>query len=246
MMETAFYRAYYELEGRHWWFIGRRAIFLRILEREARDRPVPLDILDFGCGTGAFLSYLERFGTVSAVDGDQAAVGFCHERGRDEVRHVAPGQPLPFDDSSFDVVTALDVIEHIADDVSALRELRRVLRPGGLLLVAVPAFELLWGDQDEISHHFRRYTDATLRRALIAASFEVERSTYFNTWLFAPIALVRIARRLIRPANAAQTDFDVGPARLNRALGWILASEAPVVSRARLPFGVSVLALARR
>ena len=245
-MEPDFYPAYFRLEERHWWFVGRRAILVRVLERHVGQRTRPLDVLDFGCGTGAFLTVLGRFGPVSAVDGDEAAVSFCRRRGHGEVRHVPAGTPLPFADGSVDLVTSLDVVEHIEDDVGALRELHRVLRPGGLLLVAVPAFMFLWGDQDEISHHVRRYTDASLRRSLHDAGFVVERSSYFNTWLFAPIAALRLARRLIRSPSAQRTDFDVGPAWLNGALAWLLASEAGVVSRTRLPFGVSLLAIARR
>jgi SAM-dependent methyltransferase len=244
-MEQDFYPAYYRLEGRHWWFVGRREILLRVLDRHV-GRRARIDVLDFGCGTGAFLPFLQRYGSVSAVDGDEAAVAFCHQRGHAEVRHVAPGEPLPFADASLDLVTALDVVEHIADDVAALRELRRVLRPGGLLLVAVPAFMFLWGDQDEISHHFRRYTAASLRRSLQGAGFAVEHSSYFNTWLFAPIAALRVARRAIRRPSAQHTDFDIGPAWLNGVLSRLLASEAGAVSRARLPFGVSLLAVARR
>jgi SAM-dependent methyltransferase len=244
-MEKDFYRAYYALEGSHWWFVGRRRIFLALLEQALAGLPPPLEVLDFGCGTGAFLEHLERFGTVSAVDGDPDAVRFCHERGRSEVRHVGPAEPLPFADESFDLVTTLDVIEHIEDDVSALRELRRVLRPGGLLLVAVPAFMFLWGDQDEISHHFRRYTAPSLRRSLRAGGFEVAKTSYFNTWLFPPIAVVRVVRRLLRTPDARRTDFDVGPRWLNLALAAVFGSEACIVARRRLPFGVSLLALAR-
>jgi SAM-dependent methyltransferase len=244
-MEKDFYPAYYALEGTHWWFVGRRRILLTLLEAALAGRPRPLDILDFGCGTGAFLEHLGRFGTVSGVDGDPDAVRFCHERGRGEVQHVAAAEPLPFADESFDLVTTLDVIEHIEDDVNAFRELRRVMRPGGLLLVAVPAFMFLWGDQDEISHHFRRYTAPTLRRSLQAGGFEVAKTSYFNTWLFAPIAVMRVVRRALRAPDVSRTDFDVGPRSLNSALGALFGSEARLVARRRLPFGVSLLALAR-
>lgn len=245
-MEKDFYPAYFQLEGRHWWFVGRRAIILRVLDRHVHRGARALEILDFGCGTGAFLPALERFGAVSAVDGDEAAVAFCHRRGRTEARHVAAGARLPFADASFDLVTTLDVVEHIQDDITALRELRRVMRPGGALLVTVPAFMLLWGDQDEISHHFRRYTDASLRRSLRSAGFVVEHSSYFNTWLFAPIATLRVVRRMIRRPSAENSDFDIAPGCLNGVLARLLASEAGLVSRTKLPFGVSLLALARR
>lgn len=242
-MEESFYPKYFALEGRHWWFVGRRAIFLRLLEARA-PAARPLEVLDFGCGTGAFLDHLERFGRVSAVDGDRNAVRFCHQRGRSEVRHLEPGAPLPFADDAFDLITTLDVIEHIEDDVAALRELRRVLRPGGRLLVAVPAFPLLWGDQDEISHHFRRYTARTLRRSLTAAGFAVEHASYFNSLLFPAIAAVRLARRALRSPRSDKTDFDVGPRRVNRLLARLFSAEAPVVAGPGLPLGVSLLALA--
>jgi len=242
-MEQDFYPAYYELEGRHWWFLGRRRLFLRLLEQELPAGR--LDILDFGCGTGAFLEHLERFGAVSAVDSDPSAVAFCHARGRGEVQLVPPGTPLPFADDAFDLVTTLDVIEHVDDDVAALAELRRVLRPGGRLLVAVPAFMFLWGKQDEVSHHRRRYTARSLRRALAESGFRVDRTSYFNTVLFPPIAAVRLGRRLLRRPGAGQSDFELGPARLNRLLAAVFGAEAGLVARRDLPFGVSLLALAR-
>jgi SAM-dependent methyltransferase len=242
-MDKDFYPAYFELEGRHWWFVGRRKVFLELLDRKP---PRDAEILDFGCGTGAFLEYLDRFGSVIGVDADESAVSFCHARGRTEVLHAPLGSRLPFSDGAFDVVTTLDVIEHIEDDVAALAELRRVLRPGGLLLVAVPAFMFLWGKQDEVSHHQRRYTARTLRGALAQAGFRVDRTSYFNTILFPPIAAGRLGRRLLRAPGSAQSDFELGPSWLNQILGAVFGSEARIVSRRGLPFGVSVLALASK
>ena len=152
-MDEAFYATYFRIEGRHWWFVGRRRLFLRLIEDRFPQARRPIDVLDFGCGTGAFLEHLERFGGVSAVDADPHAVAFCHARGRTEVVLAPRAAALPFGDGSFDLVTTLDVIEHIDDDVAALAELRRVLRPGGLLLVAVPAYRFLWGKQDEVAQH---------------------------------------------------------------------------------------------
>jgi SAM-dependent methyltransferase len=245
-MDEAFYPAYFELEGRHWWFLGRRELFLRVLDRHLPPAVRPARLLDFGTGTGAFLSDLDRFGAVSAVDADPSAVAFCHERGRAEVSLAPPGAPLAFPDGTFDAASALDVIEHIADDRAALRELRRVLRPGGVLLVAVPAFTFLWGKQDEVSHHFRRYTARTLRRALEDAGFAIERTTYFNTLLFPAVAAVRLGRRLLRRPGSAQSDFELGPPAINGALAAVFGAEARVAARRNLPFGVSLLAVARR
>jgi SAM-dependent methyltransferase len=243
-METEFYAEYSELEGRHWWFVGRRQILLRTIERwtTLRDGAV----LDFGCGTGGMLPHLERFGDVSGVDGDEQAVAFCHQRGREEVRYLPPGHPLPFADAAFDLVTSFDVLEHIEDDVAALRELTRVVSPGGRVALAVPAFPLLWGDQDVISHHFRRYRWPQLRDRLVAAGLVPLHHSYFNVVLFLPIAAIRVGRRALRPPRADRTDFRLGPPALNGLLMRVFAAEAPLVARWSLPFGVSLLAIAER
>ena len=158
-MERNYYSEYFELEDRHWWFVGRRVILLSVLDRYVgRDRA--LQLLDFGCGTGTMAQHLAGFGTVEALDADHEAVAFCRQRGVSRVTHLE-GATVPFDDARFDVVTALDVLEHIEDDSTTLAELRRVLRPDGTLLCTVPAFPFLWGPQDEISHHFRRYVRST-------------------------------------------------------------------------------------
>jgi SAM-dependent methyltransferase len=245
-MDKAFYAEYYEIEDRHWWFAGRRQILLRVLERELGERARDLDILDFGCGTGTMLGHLARFGDPGGVDIDESAIDFCHQRGVDAARRIEPG-PLPYADASFDLVTALDVIEHIEDDRATLAELDRVLRPGGHLLVAVPAMPFLWGPQDEISQHFRRYTAPVLRERLREAGFAVHRLSYFNTILFPGIAAVRLLRR-DRGNGEVKSDFTLTDREslMNRVLTRVFAAEAPFVSRRDLPFGVSLLAFAEK
>jgi SAM-dependent methyltransferase len=138
---------------------------------------------------------------------------------------------LPFADASFDLVTSFDVLEHIDDDVAALRELARVLRPGGRVVMAVPAFPLLWGDQDLVSHHFRRYRWPQLRDCMLAAGLEPLHHSYFNVLLFVPIAAIRLGRRALRPPRADSTDFRLGPPALNGLLARLFAAEAPLVAR---------------
>ena len=173
-MREDFYAEYFRVEDRHWWFIGRRRIVLAVLAAHlapAADGRTPRRILDLGCGTGTMLAHLRRFGEAEGVDADERAVGFCHARGEDRVQ-LLESETLPFPDDSFDLLTALDVLEHIEDDRWALREVARVLRPGGIFLATVPAYRWMWGAQDEISHHFRRYSAGELKRKIPEAGLD--------------------------------------------------------------------------
>jgi SAM-dependent methyltransferase len=238
------------VEDVHWWFVGRRRILLQVLDRYlGKGSAEGRRILDVGCGTGTMLSYLADYGKAQGVDIDEEAIGYCRERGLTDVR-LGSAETLPFEDGSFDLVTALDVVEHLDDDLAALREFRRVLRPGGTLLVTVPAHPFLWGDQDEVNLHKRRYLAPQLRDRLAGAGFEVLRVTYINAFMFPPIAAVRMLRRLehrLRPRTAAQSDFRYpAPRPVNFLLGWIFGIEAPIVRRVDIPFGVSILAVGRK
>jgi SAM-dependent methyltransferase len=269
-VEERYYSEYYEVEDTHWWFLGRRAVFLRVLDRYlggAGDGAAPRRVLDFGCGTGTMMPHLERYGEVEGADADEQAVAMCRRRGLERVTHVG-APPLPFEDGRFGLVTALDVIEHTDDDLGLLRELFRVTRPGGLLLVSVPAYRWLWGPQDEISHHGRRYVAREVSERVRAAGFAIRHQSYFNTLLFPPVAAVRLLRlggragaRAGAGASAGpgpgaggsgargelRSDFELTkPGRVNDVLARVFAAEAPLVERFRLPFGVSILALAER
>lgn len=189
---------------------------------------------------------LRRYGRAQGIDADEAAVRLSRKRGIEEVEHVPEG-PLPFEDASFDLVTALDVIEHVDDDRGLILELRRVLAPGGTLLVTVPAFGFLWGPQDEISHHKRRYRAPELGERLCSAQLDVARVSYFNALLFPPIAAIRVLRPHRPGSPGLRSDFEMTkPGLLNSVLARVFAAEAPVVARVNLPVGVSILALATR
>lgn len=248
-MRADFYSEYYALEDQHWWFVGRRRIFLSLLDREFESRAADgRRALDVGCGTGTMLQHLSRYARVQGIDADPQAVAFCHERGLTDVRRVDSGA-LPFADGSFDLVTAFDVLEHVEDDAGLLREMYRVANPGGVLLVSVPAYRFLWGAQDEISHHHRRYLARELRQRVTAAGFQLERVSYFNTLLFPAIAALRLGRRLVRRRGPQEVRSDFGltpPGLVNRILARLFGMEAALLRRMDLPVGVSVLALGRR
>jgi len=242
MMEHT-YTILYEVEQSHWWFIGRRRILAGFVEqicRQVTDRPAR--ILDVGCGTGANLLMLANYGEAEGVDVSEEALAFCRARGLDKVR-LGAAEELPYEDGTFDLVTAFDVVEHMDDDLAGLKEMRRVLRPGGRALLFVPAFMFLWGLQDDVSHHRRRYRLPELRRVLEQAGFEVERSTYANITFFAPILLGRQLMRLTGITTESENSINV-PA-LNGLFGAILGAESTVLRYMNLPFGVSGLCVAR-
>jgi SAM-dependent methyltransferase len=243
-MQRHTYSIMYEVEGTHWWFAGRRRIIASFIEKICRDlgteRP---RILDVGCGTGANLELLGRYGEAEGVDVSPEALAFCRERGLRNVKQGA-AERLPYEDCSFDLVTALDVVEHLDDDTAGLREMRRVLRPGGRAMLFVPAFMFLWGVQDDVSHHRRRYTLAGLKSAVREAGFEVERATYANISFFGPILLGRLLMRAtgLRPAS----ENNINVSALNGVLGRILGAESALLRRLNFPFGVSAICVARR
>ena len=238
------YPILYQVEQSHWWHIGRRRILAgfvsdicsRVTDRRPR-------ILDVGCGTGANLLMLSQYGEAEGVDVSEDALAFCRERGLDHVKQGA-GEALPYDDNTFDLVTAFDVVEHMDDDLAGLREMFRVLRPGGRALIFVPTFMFLWGLQDDVSNHRRRYRLPELRRVLEQAGFEIERSTYANITFFLPILLIRKLMRLT--GIKAETENNINVPAFNGVLGALLGFESTITRYTNLPFGVSGLCVARK
>ena len=233
-MDAAVYRAMYLAEDRHWWFRGRRAVIRALLARAGVARPARL--LDAGCGTGRNLVEFAGGAEAHGVDPSAEAVAACHERG---LAGVVQGtvEQLPFGDRSFDLILATDVIEHLEDDVLALRELRRVAAPEGILVCTVPAFMWLWSDEDERLHHRRRYRLPELTQRVAASGFDPQIATYFNSALLPAIAAVR----KLRPRARASSEIQQSSGTLSSVLYAPMRAEAELIRRgARLPAGVSI------
>jgi SAM-dependent methyltransferase len=236
-LEAWRYREQFEVEERHWWFLSRRAVVRSLLSRAGL--PPEPRILDAGCGTGANLIEYERLGHATGVDVFPEAIALCRERGLDNVLE-APVEELPFDAGSFDVLFATDVIEHLDDDVLALRELRRVAAAGARLVLTVPAYGWLWSDHDVSVHHRRRYTAELLRERVRPAGWNPTVETYFFATALPAVALVRTLRRR-RSGGDRRSDLSLPPAPVNRLLQLPTLAEAKAIERgARLPAGVSV------
>lgn len=243
-MQSHHYPILYQVEETHWWYLGRRRIIQSLVEKicATLNKANPR-ILDVGCGTGANLKMLASFGIAEGVDISPQAVDFCRERGLDSVKLGAIEQ-LPYEDGSVDLVTALDVVEHLDDDVGGLREMRRVLRRDGRLLLFVPAFMFLWGVQDDVSNHRRRYTLPSLLKAVKAAGFSVEWASYANISFFVPVLLVRSVMRWL--GLRAATEYGINISLMNGPFSSLFAAERFVLKRGSLPFGVSAVCIARR
>lgn len=243
-MQSHHYPILYQVEETHWWYVGRRRIIQCLVEKISTTlNSSNPRILDVGCGTGANLKMLAACGKAEGVDISPQAVDFCRERGLDSVKLGAIEQ-LPYENDSFDLVTALDVIEHLDDDVAGLREMRRVMRRDGRLLVFVPAFMFLWGVQDDVSNHRRRYTLPRLLKAVEAAGFSVEWASYANVSFFLPVLLVRSVMRWL--GLRAETEYGINISLMNRPFSSLFAAERFVLKRGSFPFGVSAVCIARR
>ena len=226
-------------DERHWWYRGRRRVLHAELDRVAL---VPdARILDAGCGSGRMLDELRARGTVMGIDADAGAVAATRRRGHAARRCAI--ERMPFADASFDLVTCLDVIEHTPDDRRTLRELRRVTRPGGTLVVTVPAYQALWSAHDVVNGHYRRYRLPELRAAAQEVGWWHVRDSYFNAFLLGPAAVVRLTRRR-SGADSGHSELGLTPGWLNGLLEWPLRVEAAMLrGGARLPFGLSLLAV---
>lgn len=246
-MEERANRQFIELERTHFWFVGRRRIFFHLLDLELAGRS-DATILDVGCGAGGMLESLARYGHVSGIDSSHELVEVCHQRGFDSVS-VGSIDELPVEPGSVDLITLFDVIEHVPDDVGALRECRRALAPGGLVFISTPAYKFLYANNDRIAHHERRYTARELRRKLLAADLHPVRVTYFNTLLFPAILPAVLAKkvheRFSDPGDETNLSHSIPPP-VNRALAATMGAERHLLARSGMPFGHSIIAIARR
>jgi SAM-dependent methyltransferase len=234
-----------EVEGSHWWFVGRRAIlegFLRQILSRINGKSEKINILDVGCGTGANIEMLSQFGEAEGVDVSDDALEFCRQKGLKVQKGLA--EALPFADESFDLTTALDVIEHLDDDVAGLREMFRVTKGGGYSLFFVPAFMWLWGVQDDISHHRIRYTRKQIVGRIEKAGYIVERATYANWTFFTPILAGRTLMKItgIKP----ESENNINVSALNGMFGKLFSAERFWLKNFDFPIGVSIVVVARK
>lgn len=241
-MDAEVYARMAELDSEHWWFAARRSILASVIRRVVR-LPAKAPILEIGCGTGHNLEMLGQFGRVEATELNDSARKLAAKRLGRKVHSAALPDLSMFKPASFDMVALLDVLEHINDDDAALGAIKALLKPGGALLVTIPANRWMWSAHDVSHHHHRRYSKQEIARLARAKGFKIDLLSPFNTLLFPLIAVARIAGKL---TGRQAADDSMPPMPLNSALKSIFALEAPLVGRMPMPFGVSLLAVLRR
>jgi SAM-dependent methyltransferase len=243
-MNSEEYKKMYELEDLYWWFIGRRKL-VKWLLREHNPNGRESVLFDLGCGTGLNVStFAAEYKTIGS-DISEEALSFCRERNLPGVFNCA-AEAIALKNDSVDLVTALDVLEHVREDLAALREINRILKPGGKLIAIVPAYGFLWSEHDEALHHYRRYVARELRAKFTASGFEVERSTYFITGLFFPVLFFRLWQGLRRTSIEASVSYRLPPPWINRSLVALLDIERFLLDHFNLPFGVSLIVVGRK
>lgn len=239
-MEPYLFRQMMEVEKSHWWFVGRRKIIDWALGRFQLSEDST--ILEVGCGTGGNLELLAHYGNVKAMESDIAALEIARQRADVNIKHGWLPDHIPFEQTKFDLIVLLDVLEHVPDDGAALHALREKLRPGGKILITVPAFGFLWSKHDDLHHHYRRYSKPELMGLLRMSGYRVRYASYFNSILFPVIAAVRLFNRLSR--NETTDDVKKPSYLINRILCTLFGAERYLLGEFSLPFGVSLLLMA--
>ena len=241
-MERAVFDRMAELDQDHWWFVARRRILKTLIERVVRP-PQKARILEVGCGTGHNLAMLKTFGVLEASELDRCARAVARKRLPGKIKEARLPDLSMFERNGYDLIALLDVLEHVPDDVGSLRAIHRRLKPGGALLMTVPANPWMWSAHDRAHHHFRRYTRKQLEELFLRSGLEIELLSYFNFLLFPLIAGARLVGKLLARDAA---DDRLPNHYVNAFLERVFGLESSLVGRLPMPFGVSLVAVLRR
>lgn len=241
-MEEYTFEEMYKNENNYWWFVGTRNIIFSQINKFFGNNN-DLKILDIGCGTGIVIKRLEKYGNVFGMDISDKAISFCNKRG---IKNIikANAIKLPFNNNTFDLITILDVLEHIENEEAAISETYRVLKSNGVAVITVPAFCFLWSDHDIALHHFRRYGIRDIKNKLLKNNFKILFASHYNMFLFLPIAFIRLVNNIFKKSknvSEKKTDISHLPKIINQALMFLLNTEAKLLKKIVFPAGVSII-----
>lgn len=242
-MDAQEYEKLYEFEQSYWWHIGRRVILKSLLRRFLKNKKN--QILEIGCGTGGNLKTLNNWGQSLGLDSSKKALEFCRQRGFNNVV-FGKAEQMNFPDESFDLVVALDVLEHIKEDKKAIYESWRVLRPTGYFLTAVPAHQFLWSEHDRALNHYRRYSLSNFTNILREANFNIIKISYIVSFVFPLVLSYRMLRKIFFPNNKKNLAYVSLPRPINDFFILLLRLENFLIQYFSLPFGTSIICIAQK
>ncbi len=245
-MEKNEYRIMHDIERTYWWFRGKQFlidVFLKRYLSESKDNK----LLDIGCGTGIILELMKKHGSGYGIELSALGIKMLKQKNLNLLVQSDANRPMPFKDDVFSAITCLDVLEHLDSDFELLKEMVRICKPGGVIVITVPAMRFLWSIHDEALHHKRRYTKKQLLNRIGALNCTVVKSSYFNSCLFFPIAFVRLMKSLFRDGKVVKSDFFMAlPKWLNRTLYFFYSTELNCLRFTTIPFGLSVLLIVQK
>jgi len=247
MMEKCEYKVMYDIEQTYWWFIGKQFLVKTFLKKLRRGRTKDTRILDIGCGTGIILKLLTPFGTPYGAEYSSAAIQFSKDRGLSLIACSDANGPMPFKSNTFSVITCLDVLEHLDNDTSLLKEMLRMCKAGGHVIITVPALHILWSAHDVALDHKRRYTKRQILAEMSHLDAQVIKFTYYNAALLLPIFAVRRIRAALGHQKDVRSDFFMRmPGWLNTLLTRLFVFEIGCLKHLDLPLGVSLLLILQK
>jgi len=246
-MESEEYNISYKLEESYWWFIGKQFLVRDNFQRLAISSFNNDKILDIGCGTGIIMKISENFGTSFGMELSSEAIQFLIRRDLKLIARSDANQSIPFKNETFSAITCLDVLEHLDNDLTLLKEAIRVCRLGGNIIVTVPAFDILWSAHDEALHHKRRYTLKQVLKKVSPMNCKVIKASYYNTCLAFPIFIFRKVKQFLSKKKYVQSDFFLPlPEWLNKVLILLYTTELKLLKFFSFPFGVSILLILQK
>ena len=237
------YEKLYKFEHFYWWHVGRRYVLSSFLKRFLKNREN--QILEIGCGTGGNLEILSKWGKVTGLDISERALDFCRKRGFNNLL-LGRVEEMNFPNGSFDLVIALDVLEHLKEDKRVIRESWRVLKEGGCFLATVPAYQFLWSEHDEALEHYRRYSLLDFSNKLRQAGFNIVKMSYLVSFVFPAVLGYRILRKILFPKSKKNIAYVFLPKPINFFFTILLKLESFLLKYFNLPFGTSIICIAQK
>lgn len=246
-MRADLYKDLYQKENYYWWHVGKRRLITSLIKNYIMNKDLKrkkLKILDVGCGSGKLMEDLKDFGRVSGVDSSKKALTFCKQRGLRNIYRADISDKLPFSEETFDLALLIDVLEHTKDDGKVLRNLKRVLKKNGFLILTIPAYQALFSYWDKMLGHKRRYNKNDLSRKIKKNGYQVLKMSYFNSFVLVPAVFFRLFKSRLSKSKFS-SDFVNLPLFLNSLLLYFSDLERKILKFLNIPFGLSIVILAK-